>query len=71
MKTFKILIPEVVADSVSYEHGGKLMEKFNHLMKINPMFAKRITDTTTGRDQLYAFMEHWLAGYYKSGTWER
>ncbi len=70
MKQFKALIPEVVADSVSYEHSDALMTKFNRIMTLNPSFAKRITDTTAGRDRLYAFMNHWLESYNKRGVWK-
>lgn len=70
MKKFKALIPEAVADSVSPEHADKLMEKFTRIMNCNEFFAKRITDTTVGRDRLYAFMNHWLEAYNKTGKWE-
>ncbi len=69
MKRFKALIPEAVADAVSKEHGDSLMKKFTRIMKLNKWFAKRITDTTIGRDRLYAFMNHWLEAYNKSGEW--
>ena len=69
MKKFKALIPEAVADAVSYEHSDKLMEKFNQIMTLNKWFSKRITDTTIGRDRLHAFMNHWLEAYNKTGEW--
>lgn len=70
MKRFKVLIPEVVALTVSYEHSRALMVKFSRIMKLNAGFAKRISDTAVGRDRLYAFMNHWLEAYLKTGKWE-
>lgn len=70
MKKYKALIPEVIADAISYEYSESLMAKFNKIMGLNPQFAKRITDTKIGRDRLYAFMNHWLEAYNKTGRWD-
>ena len=69
MKTTKILIPEIIADSVSQEHANKLMEIFNVVMKNNSFFSASIHDNEKGRDTIYTFMNHWLEGYNKSGRW--
>lgn len=69
MKTFKALIPEIVADTVSREHAESLMQIFTTLMNKNKRFASWITDTNKGRDTLYAFMNHWLEGFKRTGRW--
>ena len=69
MKKFKVLIPEAVADAVSYEHFSKLMEIYFALMGHSSQFSRRITDTEVGRDRLHASMSHWLEAYNKTGKW--
>lgn len=70
-KDLKILMPEVIADSVAgmgnQELADKLAEKARIVYKHNPTWAKKITDTEKGRDTLYAFMEHWKLGYDRTG----
>jgi hypothetical protein len=42
-----------------------LVEKANHLYKVNKHFRSRITSTEKGRNTLWAFMRHWTKGILK------
>jgi hypothetical protein len=75
------ILPFVVADSVVREVGGYLNWEYpqddsvqtyladyaERVYAHNPMFAKRINTRRAeiGRDTLYAFMRHWMAGWIK------
>lgn len=68
-KDLKVLLPIAVATSVSWDHAYKLTEIAERIYKHNESWGRKITDTTKGRDTLYAFMKHWFEGFQKSGKW--
>lgn len=61
-RPYKILVPEIMANTVSRQHAKKLIELFYK-------FSDKFPDNQKGRDLGYAFMSHWLEGYQKSGCW--
>lgn len=70
------LLPHVIADSVCMEaaqlcsdekplsYAQSMIDRAEAVYAANPHWAKSIRKTN-GRDTLYAFMRHWLAGSLK------
>ena len=57
-------------DALSFEaqrtYADWLSDEANRLYKVNPDFAKQVrAKGNRGRDQLYAFMQHWFAAMLK------
>lgn len=72
MKDLKILIPEIVADTVTSNnplHSDRLVKIACTLYSKNKSWAKKITDTDKGRDTLYSYMTHWYEGFKLTNRW--